>query len=242
MFDQNKCAYIFPSSPILAYASCFKFISASSVLQKKVAYGKPLQVLHLYGSNHPSVIALSSLVNSFHYHSESWWLIMLNSPFTNSAYHRLSLQKQNSLRGLTMGDIGALAYLRLPSFMKRFSEDHSMDELVRHLILLSFWYYALYTIFRNSVFLMKRVPPEFVATHGDELPFDCRLVMSRGGRGWPVRLLKIASGCHFRVGWPEFRIINRIVQDDVFVFTMVQPGIFHVKGSRRELDAPLWVI
>ncbi|XP_047948930.1 B3 domain-containing protein REM20-like [Salvia hispanica] len=111
-----------------------------------------------------------------------------------------------------MGDIGALAYLRLPSFMKRFSEDHSMDEL--------------------------RVPPEFVATHGDELPFDCRLVMSRGGRGWPVRLLKIASGCHFRVGWPEFRIINRIVQDDVFVFTMVQPGIFHVKRFKTRTGCP----
>ncbi|XP_047956640.1 uncharacterized protein LOC125202305 [Salvia hispanica] len=92
-----------------------------------------------------------------------------------------------------MADNADREYLRLPSFCKRFSELHSMDEL--------------------------RLPPEFVAQHGAELPFDCRLVMARG-RPWPVRLLRIASGWQFHVGWKEFRIHNRIVDEDLLTFTL----------------------
>ncbi|KAG6411511.1 hypothetical protein SASPL_129594 [Salvia splendens] len=100
-------------------------------------------------------------------------------------------------------------YLRLPSFFKRFSEDTSMDEL--------------------------RLPPEFVAVHGQELPFDCRLVMARG-RQWPVHLLRIASGCHFHVGWAQFRIHNRIVHEDLLTFTLVDVGVFQVKRYKGAVD------
>ncbi|KAG6426800.1 hypothetical protein SASPL_111034 [Salvia splendens] len=89
-----------------------------------------------------------------------------------------------------MGDNGAMDYFRLSSFMKKFSEDHSLNEL---------------------------------AIHGADLPFHCRLVMPRR-RSWPIRLLKIASGCHFHAGWSNFRIINDIVHDDVLTFTMVDAG------------------
>ncbi|XP_047945734.1 B3 domain-containing protein REM20-like [Salvia hispanica] len=110
-----------------------------------------------------------------------------------------------------MGDNGAIDYLRLPSFMKKFSEDTSLNEL--------------------------RLPPEFVALHGANIPFDCRLVMPRG-RSWPVRLLKIASGCHFHAGWSDFRIIHNIVHDDFLTFTMVDDGIFHVKRYNPRTGCP----
>ncbi|KAG6434543.1 hypothetical protein SASPL_106181 [Salvia splendens] len=54
-----------------------------------------------------------------------------------------------------MADNGGLDYFRLPSFFKKFSEDHSMDEL--------------------------RIPPKFVETHGANLPFDSRLVTTSAG-------------------------------------------------------------
>ncbi|KAL1568936.1 B3 domain-containing protein REM1-like [Salvia divinorum] len=93
-------------------------------------------------------------------------------------------------------------YLRLPSFVKVFSEARNMDEL--------------------------RLPPEFIGRYGEELPFDCRLVMPNGVT-WTVRLLKIASGAHFQVGWAEFRRDNRLHHGDFLIFTLVDVGTFRVK-------------
>ncbi|XP_047953975.1 B3 domain-containing protein At1g16640-like [Salvia hispanica] len=102
-------------------------------------------------------------------------------------------------------------YFNLPSFMKKFNVDTSLNEL--------------------------RIPPEFVSIHGADLSFDCRFVMPRG-RSWPVRLLKIASGCHFHAGWADFRIINNIVHDDYLTFTMVDDEIFHVKRYNPRTGCP----
>ncbi|XP_047938903.1 B3 domain-containing protein REM20-like [Salvia hispanica] len=82
-----------------------------------------------------------------------------------------------------------------------------------------------------------RIPPEFVANHGAELPFDCRLVMPKG-RQWRVRLLRIASGCHFHAGWADFRIVNNIVHNDFLTFTMVDVGVFHVKRYKPNTGCP----
>ena len=84
---------------------------------------------------------------------------------------------------------------------------------------------------------MQRIPPEFVANHGAELPFDCRLVMPKG-RQWRVRLLRIASGCHFHAGWADFRIVNNIVHNDFLTFTMVDVGVFHVKRYKPNTGCP----
>ncbi|KAG6406154.1 hypothetical protein SASPL_133753 [Salvia splendens] len=102
-------------------------------------------------------------------------------------------------------------YSRLPSFMKKISIEHCLNEL--------------------------RIPPEFVALHGAQLTFDCRLIMPHG-RSWPVRLLNIASGCHFHTGWTEFRLSNNIIHDDVLTFTMVDAGIFHVKCYNPRTGCP----
>ncbi|KAL1553427.1 B3 domain-containing protein-like protein [Salvia divinorum] len=99
-------------------------------------------------------------------------------------------------------DDGALTYHRLPSFVKVFSAVRNMDEL--------------------------RLPPEWVALHGGDLPFQCKLVMSNGTR-WTVRNLRIASGCHFHVGWPEFRRDIELEHGDKLTFTLVDVGTFHVK-------------
>ncbi|KAG6406339.1 hypothetical protein SASPL_133939 [Salvia splendens] len=105
----------------------------------------------------------------------------------------------------------AMDYLRLPSFMKKISIEHCLNEL--------------------------RIPPEFVALHGAHLPFDYRLVTPRG-RSWPVRVLNIASGCHFHTGWADFRLTNNIIHDDVLTFTMVDAGIFHVKRYNPRTGCP----
>lgn len=76
-----------------------------------------------------------------------------------------------------------------------------------------------------------------MALHGANLPFDCRLVMPQG-RSWPVRVLNIASGCHFHNGWDNFRIYNNIVDDDLLTFTMVEPGVFHVKRYNPRTGCP----
>ncbi|KAG6387657.1 hypothetical protein SASPL_152849 [Salvia splendens] len=102
-------------------------------------------------------------------------------------------------------------YFRLPSFMKKISIEHCLTEL--------------------------RIPPEFVALHAAQLPFDCRLVMP-SGQSWQVRLLNIASGCHFHTGWSEFRLANNIIHDDVLTFTMVDAGIFHVKRYNPRTGCP----
>ncbi|KAG6432747.1 hypothetical protein SASPL_104333 [Salvia splendens] len=94
-------------------------------------------------------------------------------------------------------------YHRLPSFIKVFSGARNKEEM--------------------------RLPPQWVAEHGDDLPFDCRLVMPNGTR-WPVRLLKIASGCHFCVGWSEFWRGNNIAHEEKLGFTLVDVGIFHFKN------------
>ncbi|KAG6403670.1 hypothetical protein SASPL_135898 [Salvia splendens] len=104
-----------------------------------------------------------------------------------------------------------VAYHRLPSFIKVFSGGRNKDEL--------------------------RFPPQWVAEHGDDLPFDCRLVMPNGSR-WQVRLLKIASGCHFCVGWPEFWRGNNISHGEILTFTLVDVGIFHVKSYKSGTGCP----
>ncbi|KAG6436359.1 hypothetical protein SASPL_101255 [Salvia splendens] len=81
------------------------------------------------------------------------------------------------------------------------------------------------------------LPPQWVAEHGDDLPFDCRLVMPNGSR-WPVRLLKIASGCHFCVGWSEFWHGNNIFHGEKLTFTLVDMGIFHVKRYKSGTGCP----
>ncbi|XP_047940711.1 B3 domain-containing protein REM20-like [Salvia hispanica] len=110
-----------------------------------------------------------------------------------------------------MANNGDLDYFRLPTFFKTFSEDNSMDEL--------------------------RIPLEFVANHGVELPFDYRLVMPKS-RQWRVRLLRIASGCHFHAEWADFRIVNNIVHNDFLTFTMVDVGVFHVKRYKPNTGCP----
>ncbi|KAL1563139.1 B3 domain-containing protein-like protein [Salvia divinorum] len=110
-------------------------------------------------------------------------------------------------------------YPRKPAFLKFFSMERNADNI--------------------------RVPPAFVAMHGDELTYDCRLVMPNG-RSWSVLLLNIASGCHFRTGWAEFVCSNDIQHGDTLVFTLVGRGIFEVKRfsvggmcpPRRDLRIP----
>ncbi|KAG6395957.1 hypothetical protein SASPL_142091 [Salvia splendens] len=106
----------------------------------------------------------------------------------------------------------AMEFLRMPSFIKTFSEATSMNEL--------------------------RIPPEFVALHGANLPFDCRLITLLGRKSFPVRVLNIASGCHFYAGWSDFRITNEIVHHDVLTFTMVDAGVFLVKRYNPRTGCP----
>ncbi|XP_042041329.1 putative B3 domain-containing protein REM4 [Salvia splendens] len=111
-----------------------------------------------------------------------------------------------------MANNGAMEYLRLPSIMKKFSETTSLNEL--------------------------RIPPEFVALHGANLPFDCRLITLLGRRSFSVRVLNIASGCHLQAGWSDFRVTNEIVHDDVLTFTMVDAGVFLVKRFNPRTGCP----
>ncbi|XP_042005989.1 uncharacterized protein LOC121754744 [Salvia splendens] len=103
------------------------------------------------------------------------------------------------------------AYQRLPSFIKVFSGARNKEEM--------------------------RLPPQWVAEHGEELPFDCRLVMPNGSR-WPVRVLNIASGCYFCVGWSEFWRGNKISHGETLCFTLVDVGIFHVKRYKSGSGCP----
>ncbi|XP_042032422.1 B3 domain-containing protein REM20-like [Salvia splendens] len=91
-------------------------------------------------------------------------------------------------------------YHRRPSFIKVFSGSRNKEEL--------------------------RLPPQWVAEYGTDLPVDCQLVMPNGNR-WQVRLIQIASGCHFCVGWSEFRLSNNISHGEKLTFTLVDVGIFH---------------
>ncbi|KAL1564641.1 B3 domain-containing protein-like protein [Salvia divinorum] len=91
-----------------------------------------------------------------------------------------------------------IAYPRLPSFLKFFSMIRNADNL--------------------------RLPPSFVADHGNMIPFECTLVMPNGNSSL-VGLLNIASGCHFRTGWAEFVRQNDIRHGDSLVFTLVGPNI-----------------
>ncbi|XP_042009241.1 B3 domain-containing protein REM8-like [Salvia splendens] len=93
-------------------------------------------------------------------------------------------------------------YQRLPAFMKVFHQEHCKDDM--------------------------RIPPEFVGIHGDELPFDCRLVWSNGMR-FIVRILKIANGFYLSTGWREFVRATGVVHGDHLTFTLVDVGIFNVK-------------
>ncbi|XP_042019111.1 B3 domain-containing protein REM20-like [Salvia splendens] len=102
-------------------------------------------------------------------------------------------------------------YHRLPSFIKVISGSRNKEEL--------------------------RLPPQWVAEYGNDLSFDCRLVMPNGS-SWQVRALKIASGCHFCVGWSEFRRGNNISHGEKLTFTLVDVGIFHVKRYKSGTGCP----
>ncbi|KAG6410393.1 hypothetical protein SASPL_128451 [Salvia splendens] len=84
---------------------------------------------------------------------------------------------------------------------------------------------------------MQRLPPQWVAEHAENLPFDCRLVMPNGS-SWPVRLLNIASGCYLCVGWADFRRGNNICHGEILTFTLVDGGIFHVKRYKSGTGCP----
>ncbi|KAG6399966.1 hypothetical protein SASPL_141454 [Salvia splendens] len=85
--------------------------------------------------------------------------------------------------------------------------------------------------------VVNRLPPQWVAEYGNDLSFDCRLVMPNGS-SWQVRALKIASGCHFCVGWSEFRRGNNISHGEKLTFTLVDVGIFHVKRYKSGTGCP----
>ncbi|KAL1567361.1 B3 domain-containing protein REM20-like [Salvia divinorum] len=61
--------------------------------------------------------------------------------------------------------------------------------------------------------------------------------MPNGAR-WPVHLVEITSGCHFYVGWLEFRCKNHIYHGDKLIFTLVDVGIFHVKRYKTGTSYP----
>ncbi|KAL1564634.1 B3 domain-containing protein-like protein [Salvia divinorum] len=102
-------------------------------------------------------------------------------------------------------------YPKKPSFIKFFSMETNIDCL--------------------------RLPPEFVAYHGNTLPFHCRLVLPNG-RSWKVVLLNIASGCHFHTGWCDFILDNDTRHGDTLTFTLVSEGIFDVKRYGVESGCP----
>lgn len=58
------------------------------------------------------------------------------------------------------------------------------------------------------------------------------------GVGWSVRLLQIASGSHFCVGWREFVAGNAIKLGDVLTFTLVDVGTFNVKRYDTKTGCP----
>ncbi|KAL1540576.1 B3 domain-containing protein REM1-like [Salvia divinorum] len=104
-----------------------------------------------------------------------------------------------------------LTYHRLPSFIKVFSGLLHTDQM--------------------------GLPPEWVARHRDHLLHDCQLVMPNRTR-WPVRLLDIARGCHFCVGWSEFVRDNNTEHGDKLTFTVADAGIFHVKRYKTNTGCP----
>ncbi|KAG6392948.1 hypothetical protein SASPL_147177 [Salvia splendens] len=125
-------------------------------------------VFDLLEADEKSLVAVLWLIKSYQIHSNEYGRKVLYRPYQIETPHLL-------FRVLSlMANNGAMEYLRLPSFMKKFSEATSLNEL--------------------------RIPPEFVALHGANLPFDCRLITLLGRRSFPVRMLNIASGCHFHAG------------------------------------------
>ncbi|KAL1549502.1 hypothetical protein AAHA92_17601 [Salvia divinorum] len=60
-------------------------------------------------------------------------------------------------------------HCKKPSFLKCFSLTKNMDSI--------------------------RLPPEWVSEHGDELPYECSLVMPNDVQ-WTVRLMEIGSRCY----------------------------------------------
>ncbi|KAL1559741.1 B3 domain-containing protein-like protein [Salvia divinorum] len=89
-----------------------------------------------------------------------------------------------------------------PSFSKCFSALHNIDSI--------------------------RIPPEWVMQYGSDVPFQCVLFMPNRFC-WTVRMLNIASRCHFNIGWKEFVIDNHIHNNDTLVFTHKGEGEFHVQ-------------
>ncbi|KAG6399969.1 hypothetical protein SASPL_141457 [Salvia splendens] len=102
-------------------------------------------------------------------------------------------------------------YQRLPSFIKVFHQERCKDDM--------------------------RLPPEFVAIHGYDLPFDCRLVWPNGVR-YTVRILKLSNGFFFSSGWREFVRATNVIHGDHLTFTLVDVGVFNVKRFDSATHCP----
>ncbi|KAG6421364.1 hypothetical protein SASPL_117915 [Salvia splendens] len=102
-------------------------------------------------------------------------------------------------------------YQRLPAFMKVFHRERCKDDM--------------------------RLPDDFVGIHGQNMPFDCRLVWPNGGRHL-VRILKLEDGFFFSTGWRQFVGATGVVHGDHLIFTLVDVGIFTVKRFNRGTLCP----
>ncbi|XP_042016158.1 B3 domain-containing protein Os03g0619600-like [Salvia splendens] len=102
-------------------------------------------------------------------------------------------------------------YPTLPVFLKVFNQHRCKDEL--------------------------QLPPEFVRTHGHELPFDCRLIWPNGIR-YMVRILKLPNGFFFTTGWKQFVRATSLVHGDHLIFTLVDVGVFNVKRFDMRTNCP----
>ncbi|KAL1560028.1 hypothetical protein AAHA92_10295 [Salvia divinorum] len=110
--------------------------------------------------------------------------------------------RNNSVKQLPRKIQPAYPLNKDPSFSKCFSTLHNIDNI--------------------------RIPPEWVMQYRSDVPFQCVLFMPNGFC-WTVRMLNIASGCHFNIGWKEFVIDNHIHNNDTLVFTHKGEGKFRVQ-------------
>ncbi|KAG6394946.1 hypothetical protein SASPL_145537 [Salvia splendens] len=85
--------------------------------------------------------------------------------------------------------------------------------------------------------MLQRLPPEFVGIHGNDLPYDCRLVWPNGIR-YRVRILKLAYGFFFTSGWREFVRATGVVHGDHLTFTLVDVGDLNVKRFDSATHCP----
>ncbi|KAG6394542.1 hypothetical protein SASPL_145131 [Salvia splendens] len=93
------------------------------------------------------------------------------------------------------------AHPRLPGFMKVFYSIQSSNAI--------------------------RLPPEFIATHGESLPEDCTVEMPNG-RKWNVKIKRRTCGWYFKQGWAEFVYRNHIHNGDFLTFIYPATGVFHI--------------